>query len=207
MKITVIADGRSQAEFNDKGIAEGIQVQFISTLPAEKPIGETVFYLLPEDTLIDALPVIDKWKIPVFVNAIENTCSQLGDNCIRVNAWPGFLLNPVLELAAPPVLQKKAGEILDTLGWKYSWVPDIEGMIASRAIAMIINEAYFALEDNVSSRQDIDTAMKLGTNYPFGPFEWAANIGLEKIFSLLDTLAKKDIRYLPSVLLTQEAKM
>jgi 3-hydroxyacyl-CoA dehydrogenase len=45
---------------------------------------------------------------------------------------------------------------------------------------MIINEAYFALEDNVSTKAETDIAMKLGTNYPYGPFEWGQLIGLKK---------------------------
>jgi 3-hydroxybutyryl-CoA dehydrogenase len=60
---------------------------------------------------------------------------------------------------------------------------------------MIVNEAYFAFGENISSETDIDTAMKLGTNYPFGPFEWAAKIGLQNIYDLLQTLAITDSRY------------
>ena len=70
---------------------------------------------------------------------------------------------------------------------------------------MIINEAFFALEDNVSSKAEIDTAMKLGTNYPFGPFEWAAVMGLENILALLQKLYTTDSRYKPSQLLITEA--
>ena len=69
---------------------------------------------------------------------------------------------------------------------------------------MIINEAYFALEDNVSSKAEIDTAMKLGTNYPYGPFEWASVIGTENILTLLQKLYLTDSRYKPSQLLITE---
>jgi 3-hydroxybutyryl-CoA dehydrogenase len=60
---------------------------------------------------------------------------------------------------------------------------------------MIINEAYFALGDEVSSKKEIDIAMKLGTNYPYGPFEWCEQIGLKNIHSLLTILKKNDSRY------------
>jgi 3-hydroxybutyryl-CoA dehydrogenase len=69
---------------------------------------------------------------------------------------------------------------------------------------MIINEAYFALEAGVSSKKEIDIAMKLGTNYPFGPFEWSEKIGLKKIITLLDTLSVSDSRYTPSSLMKKE---
>ena len=60
---------------------------------------------------------------------------------------------------------------------------------------MIINEAFFALGEDISSKTEIDIAMKLGTNYPFGPFEWADLIGLDKIAQLLDACYLKDERY------------
>ena len=47
-------------------------------------------------------------------------------------------------------------------------VPDEPGFIAARIIAMIINEAYYAKGEQVSSKADIDIAMKLGTTIPWG---------------------------------------
>jgi len=60
---------------------------------------------------------------------------------------------------------------------------------------MIINEAYFALGEGVSSKENIDIAMKTGTNYPYGPFEWAAKIGLQRIQQLLVQMQKENNRY------------
>jgi 3-hydroxybutyryl-CoA dehydrogenase len=88
---------------------------------------------------------------------------------------------------------------------KVKWVPDSPGFITARVVSMIINEAYLALGEGVSSRKDIDTAMKLGTNYPFGPFEWADKIGLTHVHQLLVELAQAHKRYQPATLLTQEA--
>jgi 3-hydroxybutyryl-CoA dehydrogenase len=71
---------------------------------------------------------------------------------------------------------------------------------------MIINEAYFALEENVSTKEEIDIAMKLGTNYPYGPFEWCKKIGLKNIAALLAELSQTEKRYQPARLLLKEAK-
>ncbi len=60
---------------------------------------------------------------------------------------------------------------------------------------MIINEAWYTLGDDISTKEEIDTAMKLGTNYPYGPFEWGEKIGIERIIELLESLAKTDSRY------------
>ena len=72
-------------------------------------------------------------------------------------------------------------------------------------MASIINEAFFALEENVSTEEEIDTAIKLGTPYPFAPFEWGKKIGLHHIYSLLATLSRQQTRYSPSLLLKQAA--
>jgi 3-hydroxybutyryl-CoA dehydrogenase len=54
-----------------------------------------------------------------------------------------------------------------------------ENFIFARILATIINEAALALDEGVASKEDIDTAMRLGTNYPRGPLEWADLIGRE----------------------------
>ncbi|WP_127717589.1 3-hydroxyacyl-CoA dehydrogenase family protein [Halobacteriovorax sp. HLS] len=71
------------------------------------------------------------------------------------------------------------------------------GFTYPRVISMVINEAYFSLEDGLAEEKDIDTAMKFGVNYPLGPFQWAKSIGAKNILMLLDTLydVTRDQRY------------
>lgn len=66
-----------------------------------------------------------------------------------------------------------------------------------RTIAMIINEAYFALGDKLATATDIDLAMKNGVNYPLGPIEWGDKIGLSNVAQLLEELhtITRDDRY------------
>lgn len=76
------------------------------------------------------------------------------------------------------------------------------GFIFPRTIVQIINEAYFALEEGVATKEDIDRAMKFGVNYPKGPFEWAK--GKETfVRTLLTELLEKtqDLRYRSSKLI------
>ncbi len=145
---------------------------------------------------------------PVFVEAVCCTAKEIGHaNYIRINTWPGFIERPVIELSAVNDAAKAIAEpVLQALGWKFVWTPDEPGMIAARIISMIINEAYFGLQDGISTRDEIDTAMKLGTNYPCGPFEWSRKIGIEKIYFLLKKLQQQDTgRYAVAKMLEQEA--
>ncbi len=63
---------------------------------------------------------------------------------------------------------------------------------------MIINEACYAVNENVSTAKEIDIALKLGTSYPLGPFEWNKQIGSQRIIQLLDILSVNNDRYLPA---------
>lgn len=69
---------------------------------------------------------------------------------------------------------------------------------------MIINEAWLSLGEGVSTKEEIDTAMKLGTNYPYGPFEWGNKIELKNVYQLLTALSKTNPRYEPAALLKKE---
>lgn len=141
---------------------------------------------------------------PVFINAVINTLAEIGRPFFRINAWPTFLNRKILEVVAGEGSMENLKKSMGDFGWQYQVVPDLPGMISSRIIATIINEAYFTREDDTSSADDIDVAMKLGTNYPFGPFEWSQKIGLKNIFLLLETLEKTDKRYVVSTLLKKE---
>jgi len=82
-------------------------------------------------------------------------------------------------------------------------VADGPGLIRARTICCLINEAASALHEGVASAKDIDQAMKLGTNYPYGPLEWADHIGLDAVLGVMAGLFEEwgEDRYRPSPLL------
>jgi len=135
---------------------------------------------------------------PVMINAVIPTLKDIGQPFIRINAWPGMLERNIHELVMTTAPSEKLEAFYRELNLSYRIVPDVAGMISGRILAMIINEAYYTLQEDVSTKEEIDTAMKLGTNYPFGPFEWSERIGLENIYDLLNNLSKADARYTPA---------
>ncbi len=117
---------------------------------------------------------------------------------IGVNSLPGFINRKLLEVSFPDEKSKgKFAAISNQLNWKWKEVKDSVGMVTPRIIAMLVNEACWALEEGTASESDIDKGMKLGTAYPFGPFEWADRIGIKNIYETLLAVqnAHKDIRY------------
>jgi 3-hydroxybutyryl-CoA dehydrogenase len=136
---------------------------------------------------------------PVMVNAVLNTIGEIGRPFIRINGWPGMLERTVHELAVPGApVAAQVEQIYEKLGCSFRLAPDIPGMITARILAVLINEAWYTWQEGVSSKEEIDTAMKLGTNYPMGPFEWGARIGLHRVVELLDVLSVTDPRYIPA---------
>jgi 3-hydroxybutyryl-CoA dehydrogenase len=203
MKIIVVANVDMQKEFESKGIPEGIELHFETSVSNVNSTADAFFYLIDEAGVLNDINWFEQTKAPVFVNAVVATLKHLPGNAIRINAWTGFIQRPIVEICATEQNAASATKVLQALNWNYQIVPDVKGMIAARVIAMIVNEAYFALGDEVSTKENIDTAMKLGTNYPFGPFEWSEKIGLQNILNLLTSLSEDDKRYLPAPLLKQ----
>ena len=129
---------------------------------------------------------------PVFVGAVTETLDELDPSFIRINVWPGFLKGKYLEAAAGEEARTKAVNIF---GDQILFVKDTPGFVSARIVAMVINEAYFTLDSGTGSKEEIDIAMKLGTAYPFGPFEWAELIGTDRIISLLEKLGESNPLY------------
>ncbi len=77
------------------------------------------------------------------------------------------------------------------------------GYIFLRILSMLVNEAYDAKMMQIATVEDIDLAMTKGVNYPKGLFEWAGEIGLEKIYKTIEGLFQLygEDRYRPNVLL------
>ncbi|OIJ69531.1 3-hydroxyacyl-CoA dehydrogenase [Streptomyces mangrovisoli] len=97
--------------------------------------------------------------------------------------------------------------LFQALGKDVSVIGDLPGMIVARTVARIIDLAYDAVAKGVATEEDIDTAMRLGVNYPLGPFEWDRRLYRDWAYDLLDELHQRDPsgRYAPSLALYRHA--
>ena len=209
MRLIVAANDELKEELLSGGINDDCKIDWTRSSSELSPDTEfdAVIDLLFEQDGYDVTYLKSFLPKPVFVNSINKTISEISLPFIRINGWPGFLKRNIAEVVCTNDTGKKEAEkILTALNRKPEWVPDIKGFISSRVVSMIVNEAYFALEENVSTKNEIDIAMKLGTNYPYGPFEWAKKIGLKKIAGLLTELSLTEKRYQPANLLLKESE-
>ena len=101
----------------------------------------------------------------------------------------------------------EATGLFQALGKKVSVIGDVPGMIVARTVARIIDLAVEAVAKGVATEEDVDTAMRLGVNYPLGPFEWSRRLGRGWAGALLDEMHEIDRsgRYAPSLALYQYA--
>jgi 3-hydroxybutyryl-CoA dehydrogenase len=194
MRVIILANVEQQEEIASKNTASGADLVFLKSTGEAHTYGaaEALFFLLPEPPDPASIPSGIK---AVFVNSVTETLQekQWPANFSRINGWPGFLKRKTWEV----VSNDTAGshKILDSLQWSSVFVKDEPGFVAGRVISMIINEAFFALEEGISTAVEMDLAMKLGTRYPLGPFEWLDLIGIQNIYRLLTCLSVKDKRY------------
>ncbi len=159
-----------------------------------------------------------EFKNPIFINSVFSSLSGLisqfnierHDFIFGFCGLPTFVNRSVLEVTTS---SEKSVELLKqlcaALETDFVRVEDRVGFVTPRVISMIINEAYNTLEAGTANRADIDLAMKLGTNYPYGPFEWSERIGIRNLVKLLDVLYQDthDERYKVCNLLQSELKI
>jgi 3-hydroxybutyryl-CoA dehydrogenase len=113
----------------------------------------------------------------------------------------------LLEIIRTPATSDESYNIVKELsinmGKQPITVTDSPCFVTSRLIQTFINEAIFCLYQGVSSKEEIDTAMKLGMNHPMGPLELADFIGLDVVLSMQQALYNgfQEPKYRPCPLL------
>ncbi|WP_266203678.1 3-hydroxyacyl-CoA dehydrogenase family protein [Pontibacter kalidii] len=209
MHIVVLSGPEMAAEFKQKfqEEREGVSYTFLqshSLLDEQLKPADVVFdFLLHENP--ERLSMYAPGQV-VFCNAATVQLAALASQAdleqpgmlIGFNGLPTLFNRPVLEVS---VLHKgceaKLQEVCQTLGTDYLLVDDRVGMVTPRILCMIINEACYTLQEQTAGIADIDLGMKLGTNYPKGPFEWANQIGVKNVYQVLQAVYEdtKEERY------------
>jgi 3-hydroxybutyryl-CoA dehydrogenase len=145
-------------------------------------------------------------KKPVIVSSVKKQLAEtifeyegvIKCNLIGLNAIPTFLKRDIAEISLAYDNDKNTlDKVMKSLNWNYHLVKDRVGMVTPRIVFMIINEACFTLQEGTANIANIDLGMKLGTNYPMGPFEWADAAGIKNVYETLAAIYNdtKDERY------------
>ena len=127
---------------------------------------------------------------PASQVAAETGCRDVAlfDRPVRLPVAPGTALAWALAEGASPAWRAQAPAWLAALGFAPLPLADVPGLVVARTLAMLINEAADAVLQGVCTPEGADAAMKLGVNYPAGPFEWLAAWRASEVAALLDAL-------------------
>ncbi len=216
MKILVIGTSRDFEECKQK-LSGGHDYSWVGEhREAEKFLDSNELVI---DFIIDESPAEFEIYASRPLTVLLNTCtitlaelSHIVNHNLRCtvfgfNGLPGFFSNALLEVS---LLNGRNADrlkaICQSLQSDYRIVDDRVGLVTPRVVCMIINEAYYTVLEGTATRADIDRAMKLGTNYPFGPFEWCQRIGVKHVYEVLEAVYEdtKDQRYMICPLLKKE---
>jgi 3-hydroxybutyryl-CoA dehydrogenase len=113
----------------------------------------------------------------------------------RLDPWPGAVGAALAYAVAPSASdawRMQAPAWLAALGFAPLPLADAPGLVVARTIAMLINEAADTVLQGVCSADAADAAMKLGVNYPAGPFEWLSRWSAPGVIGVLEAL---DLHY------------
>jgi 3-hydroxybutyryl-CoA dehydrogenase len=145
------------------------------------------------------------------MTALEQSLnSKYPERIVGAALYPTFAVAKGVEISKTNFTSdqnfNKVKKLFENLNKQVYEAKDRPGMISMRIISMIINEAYLVLQEGTSNNKDIDTAMKLGTNYPYGPIEWSEKIGVDLIYNILKSMSEEfgDDRYRITPLLKEK---
>jgi 3-hydroxybutyryl-CoA dehydrogenase len=194
MTLAVLANEMQKDEISASPFFQKHKVLFSEKISLREDPETDALLDLCFDHTPDSIAKLSKWlPKPVLVNSVTETLDRIHPEFIRINGWPGFLKGKCLEAAGSEVRRLSSAKIF---GDHLVFVKDTPGFVSARIVAMIINEAYFTWEAGTSSKDEIDMAMKLGTGYPYGPFEWAGLIGVSRVMELLERLSGENPLYI-----------
>lgn len=161
----------------------------IEAIPEQKQLKENLFKdldkLLPPDVFFASN------TSSISITALASVTKR-PDKVIGVHFMNPVPLMHLVEvicgLQTSEETYKTVKEVLESLGKTIITSKDRPGFIVNRVLMPMINEAIFTLQEHLGSKEDIDTAMRLGTNQPMGPLALADLIGLDTCLSILRVL-------------------
>jgi 3-hydroxybutyryl-CoA dehydrogenase len=148
----------------------------------------------------------------IFTAAVPCSATEAASWAVNSSKVVGIspIMGKVVELApamqTSPGVMDRAEQFLREIGMEVVRVADGPGLVRLRTLCCVINEAIAALAEESASAEDIDTALKLGANYPVGPIEWADNLTPEVVLAVMRALQYEygEDRYRPTPLLVKK---
>ena len=206
------------------GAADGAftRLEFAGSVEEAAREADLVIEAVPEEmeSKIEIFTLLDKICRPNTILA-SNTSSlsitEIASVTYRARKCVGMhFFNPVHKMKLLEVVRALETDddtlatVVDVgkrMGKEVVVIKESPGFVTSRINAIIGNEAFYMLQEDIASAEDIDKALKLGLNHPMGPFELVDLVGLDTRLHILEYLHKTlGEKYRPAPLLVQYVK-
>ncbi len=205
------------AESDSRAIVSNIQVttsyedlsgvdMVVEAIFEEIGVKKETFKKLDEFTKPEIILATNTSSLPIVEIAISTKRPDKVVGMHFFNPAPIMKLVEVIKsLTTSDETVQTAYEFSKALGKDPVKAKDVPGFIVNRVLMPMLNEAVFTLQDGIGSPEDIDKAMKLGTNQPMGPLALIDLIGLDVTLDVIDVLYKEfqDSKYRAAPLLRQ----
>lgn len=151
-------------------------------------------------SIFKSLDKIARKDIIFVSNTSTLSLTKIAEATLRQEKVIGMhFLNPVPKVPVVEIVKclhtsNKTVEVVKSFAARIGKTPvevyEYPGFVTTRAIVPLLNEAMFILLEDIATAKDIDTAMKLGYNFQYGPLEMADMMGLDEVLAWMDTLWK-----------------
>jgi len=194
MQIVVLADASQREDLSGGSSLEGVvwvETEHELFQHADADVFIDLGFVNVESRVSALKQLLPK---PIIINSVVATLQETNPAFVRINGWNTFLSSSLIEAATlNDAIKTSVEKTFAVFNKKVEWLHDRPGFVAARAVSMILNEALSSLKEGISTKEEIDTAMRLGTAYPYGPFQWAEEIGLSNVLSLIMRLGEKNV--------------
>jgi 3-hydroxybutyryl-CoA dehydrogenase len=170
----------------------------IEAAPEELALKRQLFHDLEEVAPATALFASNTSSLPI--TSIGQELADPG-RLVGIHFFNPVLQMPLVELipghVTRPEIVAAARSFAESLGKSVVSSRDTPGFVTTRALAVLVNEAAWMLYEGTATKEDIDTAYKLGFHHPMGPFELVDLVGIDTTVAILDVLwdGFRDSRY------------
>jgi 3-hydroxybutyryl-CoA dehydrogenase len=169
-------------------------------LAAKKKIFKSCEAKCRKETIL-ATTTSNPW-VTQLATAIRRPEKVIGLNFTKNPFEDKYLVQVVKGLQTSDETVRAVMELLETVGITAVKLEENPGFILDRVIASIVNEAAVMYSSKLATKEDIDNMMKVCVNWPMGPFEFADNMGVDRVVEILDSMSQQlGPKYQPCFLL------